>query len=110
MGNIALLILGYLIATLPEDIRDNRLHVHIYRITKRSKKGKGDCVCKIWIEKNGEKDFEVAYNRGIKSQDLNEIILFLDRNYQTVKNEIKKSLSGQKTTLIQDELCVKIRK
>lgn len=45
-------------------------------------------------------NFEVAYNRGIKEYQINEIIAFLRENYNEINTQIDNTFKGLKATMI----------
>ena len=55
MGQLAFLKM-FLIVSIPTDINDNRRHVHIFKKGGRHLRS----VAKIWIERNGLKEIEIA--------------------------------------------------
>lgn len=95
MGKIAEFLTFYFY-TLRGDEKENRLHIHI----SKKKKGKKYHLAKIWLESNGEKDIQVAYNLGIDERKLKKIIAFLDKNYNKIVKNIDKTYKGFKTEII----------
>lgn len=95
MGKIAEFLTFYFY-TLPNDENENRLHIHVYD----KKKGFRRPIAKIWLESNGEKDIQVAYNFGIEERSLKKIIAFLDKNYNKIVNNINQTFKGIKTEKI----------
>ena len=60
MGKL-MLLLCFILSVFPADATENRRHIHVVR--RGSKKShRGDTVAKIWIEKNGEKNIEIAWS------------------------------------------------
>lgn len=100
MGIIAY-ILAYIMTVVPVDVNERRRHVHIYGAFR--KHTRQHCLAKIWIEKNGEKDISVAYNNGIPPKKLEQIMDFIDRNYDSINRQIDNTFSGKRTTIIKDK-------
>ena len=60
MGKL-MLLLYFILSVFPADATENRRHIYVVR--RGSKKShRGDTVAKIWIEKNGQKDIEIAWS------------------------------------------------
>ena len=60
MGKLAL-ILGFILSVFPADTFESRRHIHVVR--KGSKRShRGNTVAKIWIEREGQKDIEIAWS------------------------------------------------
>ena len=95
MGIIAQLI-AFFLSVIPTD-KGERRHVHVY---KTRSKNKSNCTAKIWIEKNGCKDFEVAYNEGLTQKEIKQIFSFLDENYSEIIKQSDNVFNGNKVTII----------
>ena len=55
MGQLAFLKM-FLLVCIPTDVNDSRRHVHVFRKGGRHLRS----VAKIWIERNGAKNIEIA--------------------------------------------------
>ena len=55
-------------------------------------------VAKIWMEKNGEKNIEIAYSE-LSSKDNDLLIEAIDRNWNFLNDQITKSFKGEKTVV-----------
>lgn len=55
MGQLAFIKM-FLLVSIPTDVNDNRRHIHVFRKGGRHLHS----VAKIWIERNGIKDIEIA--------------------------------------------------
>ena len=55
-------------------------------------------VAKIWIEKDGEKNIEIAYSE-LSSKDNDLLISAIDRNWDYLNDQISKSFNGEKTVV-----------
>lgn len=95
MGVIAI-ILSYYIVVNPIDRNDNRRHIHVYGVRKHSVT---NCLAKIWIESNGEKDIEVSYNYGIKERTMRRLMRYIDENYDFINSQIDEVYEGNKTSI-----------
>lgn len=84
----------FLFVSIPSDVYDNRPHIHIFKRGGRHLKS----LAKIWIEKNGEKNIEVAESV-LSAKDLDMIINAIDKNWDFINNQISKSFNGEKTRL-----------
>ena len=91
MGQLAFLKM-FLIVSIPTDINDNRRHVHIF------KKGGSHLrsVAKIWIERNGLKEIEIAEST-LSSKQNEMIITALDKHWIFINEQITKTFKGEKT-------------
>ena len=56
-----MVLLYFILSVFPADAMENRRHIHIIRRGKK-KTHRGNTVAKIWIEKNGKKDIEIAWS------------------------------------------------
>lgn len=74
MGQLAFLKM-FLIVSIPTDINDNRRHVHIFKKGGRHLRS----VAKIWIERNGLKEIEIAEST-LSSKENEMIITALDKH------------------------------
>ena len=91
MGQLAFLKM-FLIVSIPTDINDNRRHVHIFK-----KGGKHlRSVAKIWIERNGLKEIEIAEST-LSSKENEMIITALDKHWIFINEQITKTFKGEKT-------------
>ena len=91
MGQLAFLKM-FLIVSIPTDINDNRRHVHIFKKGGRHLRS----VAKIWIERNGLKEIEIAEST-LSSKENEMIITALDKHWIFINEQITKTLKGEKT-------------
>ena len=93
MGKLAF-VLCFILSVFPADINENRRHIHVVRRgNKRSHKG--DTVAKIWIEKNGEKNIEVAWSE-LSVADEAVVLKAIDDNWEILSRNIEKVFAGKK--------------
>lgn len=93
MGKLAL-ILGFILSVFPADTFENRRHIHVVR--KGSKRShRGDTVAKIWIEKEGQKDIEIAWSE-LSSAEEEVIIRAIDENWETLNRKMDDVFEGKK--------------
>ena len=99
MGKLAF-ILNFILAVFPSDATENRRHVHvIYKGKKRKKTHRGNTVAKLWIERNGEKCIEVDWST-LTAQEEADIINTIDKNWETINQQIDKVFAGDKVTIL----------
>ena len=91
MGQLAFLKM-FLIVSIPTDINDNRRHVHIFKKGGRHLRS----VAKIWIERNGLKEIEIAEST-LSSKENEMIITALDKHWIFINKQITKTFKGEKT-------------
>ena len=91
MGQLAFLKM-FLIVSIPTDINDNRRHVHIFKKGGRHLRS----VVKIWIERNGLKEIEIAEST-LSSKENEMIITALDKHWIFINEQITKTFKGEKT-------------
>lgn len=91
MGQLAFLKM-FLIVSIPTDINDNRRHVHIFKKGGRHLRS----VAKIWIERNGLKEIEIAEST-LSSKENEMIITALDKHWGFINEQITKTFKGEKT-------------
>lgn len=91
MGQLAFLKM-FLIVSIPTDINDNRRHVHIFKKGGRLLRS----VAKIWIERNGLKEIEIAEST-LSSKENEMIITALDKHWILINEQITKTFKGEKT-------------
>ena len=93
MGKLAF-VLCFILSVFPADVNEGRRHIHVIkRGNKRSHKG--DTVAKIWIEKNGKKNIEVAWSE-LSASDEVEILKAIDENWESLNRNIEKVFAGKK--------------
>lgn len=93
MGKLAF-ILGFILSVFPADATENRRHIHIVR--KGSKRShRGNTVAKIWIEKNGQKDIEIAWSE-LSATEEAEIVKAIDDHWEELNRLIDKVFDGEK--------------
>ena len=91
MGQLAFLKM-FLIVSIPTDINYNRSHVHIFKKGGRHLRS----VAKIWIERNGLKEIEIAEST-LSSKENEMIITALDKHWIFINEQITKTFKGEKT-------------
>jgi hypothetical protein len=93
MGKL-MLLLCFILSVFPADATENRRHIHVVR--RGSKKShRGDTVAKIWIEKNGEKNIEIAWSE-LTADEEAEILKAIDANWEELKKLIDQVFDGKK--------------
>ena len=93
MGKLAL-ILGFILSVFPADTFENRRHIHVVR--KGSKRShRGNTVAKIWIERTGQKDIEIAWSE-LSSAEEDVIIQAIDENWEELNRKIDEVFEGKK--------------
>lgn len=93
MGQLAIIKM-FLIVGIPTDINDNRRHVHIFKKGGRHIHS----LAKIWIERNGVKDIEIAESY-LSAKDNAMIVNAIDRHWDFINQQITKSFNGEKTVV-----------
>lgn len=93
MGKLAF-VLCFILSVFPADVNENRRHIHVIRRGDK-KTHKGDTVAKIWIEKNGRKDIEVAWSE-LSSADEVVVLKAIDDNWASLNRSIEKVFAGRK--------------
>ena len=93
MGKL-MLLLCFILSVFPADATENRRHIHVVR--RGSKKSqRGDTVAKIWIEKNGEKNIEIAWSE-LTADEEAEILKAIDDNWEELNKLIDQVFDGKK--------------
>ena len=77
MGQLAFIKM-FLLVSIPTDVNDNRRHIHIFRKGGRHLHS----VAKIWIERNGMKDIEIAESL-LSAKDNAMIVAAIERTNHT---------------------------
>ena len=99
MGKLAF-ILNFILAVFPSDATENRRHVHVInKGKKRNNTHRGNTVTKLWIERNGEKFIEVDWST-LTAQEEADIIKAIDKNWETINQQIDKIFAGDKVTIL----------
>ena len=93
MGKLAL-ILGFILSVFPADATENRRHIHVVRKGKK-RSHRGSTVAKIWIEKNNQKDIEIAWSE-LSSAEEAEITKAIDEHWEELNKMIDKVFEGEK--------------
>lgn len=93
MGQLAFLKM-FLLVCIPADVNDNRRHIHIFRKGGRHLHS----VAKIWIERNGVKDIEIAESE-LSPKDNVMIVSAIDKHWNFLNEQITKTFNGEKTTI-----------
>ena len=93
MGQLAFIKM-FLLVSIPTDVNDNRRHIHIFKRGRRHLHS----VAKIWIERNGVKDIEIA--ESILSAKENAMIMAaIDRHWDFLNEQITRTFKGEKTRI-----------
>ena len=91
-----LLIIGkFIFSIFPSDIDESRKHIHV--LSKKSKKYK---FAKIWIEKEGEFDIEIAKQGDFSDIEINKITKLLKENHIIIEQQLDDYFSGKKIKTI----------
>ena len=89
-----MLFLYFILSVFPADSTESRRHIHVMR--RGSKKShRGDTVAKIWIEKNGEKNIEIAWSE-LSSDEEAEILKAIDEHWKELNKLIDQVFAGKK--------------
>lgn len=89
-----MLLLCFILSVFPADATENRRHIHVVR--RGSKKShRGDTVAKVWIEKNGEKNIEIAWSE-LTADEEAEILKAIDDNWKELNKLIDQVFDGKK--------------
>ena len=91
MGQLAFIKM-FLLVSIPTDVNDNRRHIHIFRKGGRHLHS----VAKIWIERNGMKDIEIAESL-LRAKDIAMIVAAIDRHWEFLNEQITRTFNGEKT-------------
>lgn len=96
MGKLAL-ILGFILSVFPADATENRRHIHVIRKGKKHSH-RGNTVAKIWIEKNNQKDIEIAWSE-LSSTEEAEIVNSIDEHWEDLNRMIDRVFEGEKVRI-----------
>ena len=96
MGKLAL-ILSLILSVFPADATENRRHIHVVRKGKK-RSHRGSTIAKIWIEKNGQKDIEIAWSE-LNAAEETEIIKAIDKHWIELNQMIDKVFEGKKVRI-----------
>ncbi len=91
MGQLAFIKM-FLLVSIPTDVNDNRRHIHVFRKGGRHLHS----VAKIWIERNGIKDIEIAESE-LNAKDNALIVSAIGRHWDFINEQINKTFRGEKT-------------
>lgn len=91
MGQLAFLRM-FLLVSIPTDVNDNRRHIHVFRKGGRHLHS----VAKIWIERNGSKDIEIAESL-LSAKDNAMLVAAIDRHWEFLNEQITRTFNGEKT-------------
>ena len=92
-----MLLLYFILSVFPADATENRRHIHVVR--RGSKKShRGDTVAKIWIEKDGQKDIEIAWSE-LSADEEAEIVKAIDDNWEELNRLIDEVFAGKKINI-----------
>ena len=76
MGQLAFIKM-FLLVSIPTDVNDNRRHIHVFRKGGRHLHS----VAKIWIERDGNKDIEIAESL-LSAKDNAILVAAIDRHWE----------------------------
>ena len=93
MGQLAFIRM-FMLVSIPTDINDNRLPIHIFKKGGRHLHS----AAKIWIEKNGLKCVEVAYSE-LSEKENQMLIKAISDHWDFLNDQISKSFKGEKTKI-----------
>lgn len=91
MGQLAFIKM-FLLVSIPTDVNDNRRHIHVFRKGGRHLHS----VAKIWIERNGIKDIEIAESE-LNAKDNALIVSAIGRHWDFINEQITKTFRSEKT-------------
>ena len=91
MGQLAFIKM-FLLVSIPTDVNDNRRHIHVFRKGCRHLHS----VAKIWIERNGSKDIEIAESL-LSAKDNAMLVAAIDRHWEFLNEQITRTFNGEKT-------------
>lgn len=93
MGKLAL-FLYFILSVFPADATENRRHIHVIR--RGSKQShRGNTVAKIWIEKAGEKNIEIAWSE-LSAAEEAALISVIDKHWEELNHKIDLVFAGKK--------------
>lgn len=93
MGKL-MLFLYFILSVFPTDATENRRHVHVVRRgTKKSHRG--NTVAKIWIEKDGMKNIEIAWSELTGDEEAN-VLKVIDEHWEELNRLIDDVFAGKK--------------
>ena len=91
MGKL-MFFLYFILSVFPADADENRRHIHVVRRgSKRSHRS--NTVAKIWIERNGNKDIEIAWSE-LSATEESEIINVIDKHWDELNHLIDEVFAG----------------
>lgn len=82
----------FLLVSIPTDVNDNRRHIHVFRKGGRHLHS----VAKIWIERDGNKDIEIAESL-LSAKDNAILVAAIDRHWKFLNEQITRAFNGEKT-------------
>ncbi len=91
MGQLAFIKM-FLLVSIPTDVNDSRRHIHVFHKGGRHLHS----VAKIWIERNGAKDIEIAESL-LSAKDNAMIVAAIDRHWEFLNEQITRTFNGEKT-------------
>ena len=91
MGQLAFIKM-FLLVSIPTDVNDNRRHIHVFRKGGRHLHS----VAKIWIERDGNKDIEIAESL-LSAKDNAILVAAIDRHWEFLNEQITRVFNGEKT-------------
>ena len=93
MGKL-MLFLYFILSVFPADATESRRHVHVVRRgTKKSHRG--NTVAKIWIEKDGMKNIEIAWSELTGDEEAN-VLKVIDEHWEELNRLIDDVFAGKK--------------
>ena len=93
MGQLAFFKM-FMLVSIPLDINDNRRHIHIFRKGGRHQHS----LAKIWIEKGGVPNVEIAESN-LSSKENQMLIDVITRNWNYLNDQITCCFNGIKTNV-----------
>ena len=91
MGQLAFIKM-FLLVSIPTDVNDNRRYIHVFRKGGRHLHS----VAKIWIERDGNKDIEIAESL-LSAKDNAILVAAIDRHWEFLNEQITRAFNGEKT-------------
>ncbi len=84
----------FLLVSISTDIYDNRRHIHVFRKGSRHMRS----VAKIWIEKDGVKQIEIAESE-LSTKENEMIMEAIARHWDFINEQITRTFKGEKTKI-----------
>lgn len=96
MGKL-MILLYFILSVFPADAMENRRHIHVIR-RGRKNSHRGNTVAKIWIEKDGQKNIEVAWS-SLSANEEAEIVKAIDKHWDELNKLIDDVFDGKKVRI-----------